>query len=111
MESATITRLLFLAAVPLLPCMATSAGADENLVGNPFFNAAGDDPVPKWTVMRIAGKTTFRLESGVLVAERKAGTSTSADSITQMVLLPDGVRAPRVVVRAVPTRIGRAEVR
>lgn len=110
MESRRTTRSLFLLA--LLPLLGWSAAAPAavDLVTNPFFNADGDDPVPGWTVMRIAGKTSFRLESGVLVAERKSGTATAADSLTQMVLLPEGVRALRVAVRAAPARISRAEI-
>jgi len=104
------SRTLLPLVIFLLLLLAPATNAGDNLVENPFFNPKGDDPVPRWTVRRVAGKTDFRIENGILVAERKAGSSTAADTILQMIYLPEDTRALRVAVRASPSRMTRAEV-
>ena len=109
MNSAWSRRSRLVAAI-LLMILAAGADAGDNLVRNPFFSPEGDDPVPEWTVRRVAGRTNFSIEDGVLVAERKPGSTTAADSVLQMVYLPEDPKAVRVAVRASPDRMGRAEV-
>jgi len=85
-----------------------AAGVGENLVRNDSFEKTGEDPVPEWTVRKVAGLTTFRSEAGRLVAERRPGGG-APDSCVQMVYLPRETRAVRVALRAEVSRLTRAE--
>ncbi len=93
-----LVAILILAIGPLL-------GEEKNLLDNPSFLEKGADPVPLWKTRLIARLTDFRVEAGVLVAERKAGPSTSPDTCFQTVFLPEGAQAVRVTVRASTDRL------
>ncbi|MCU0727116.1 MAG: hypothetical protein MUE73_15240 [Planctomycetes bacterium] len=97
--------------VLLLVALSGPARSDEkNLVDNPSFEESGEDPVPKWTVRRIAGLTEFRTGGGRLVAERRAGGSGSPDSLLQSIFLPPKTEGLRISVRAAAEKMTDARL-
>jgi hypothetical protein len=101
--SALGVLLLFALPGPALP-------EEKNLVDNPSFLEKGNDPVPQWTVRRIAGLTEFRTEAGRLVAERRPGGSGSPDSLLQSVFLPPKTEGIRLAVRAATEKMTDARL-
>jgi hypothetical protein len=91
----------------VLAALAGPAGAADkgkNLVFNPSFDKKDkqkpDDPMPFWTVRSVSGTTSFRVEKGVLVAERTSRSRLTRDSVSQLVNLPARTDAVRVGVKA-----------
>ncbi len=95
----------------LLAALLAGAGTRPgNLVDNPSFDGKGAGPVPGWKIRTRPGRTVFRAERGVLVAERGARPGFTADTCFQVLNLPPGTRALRISLRAASRR-ARGEFR
>ncbi|MHC4470058.1 MAG: hypothetical protein ACYTDY_03070 [Planctomycetota bacterium] len=106
-----LPSLTILAAAILLLFPGTPASpAEKNLVDNPSFEDAGDDPVPGWILRKMPGRTTFHVADGKVVMERKEGTSGSADQCVQKLYLPQDALALRIRVVLALTEMRDAEI-
>jgi hypothetical protein len=109
MISSRRAKVVLLPLALLLTLLLQGTAFGKNLVDNPEFRKAGEDPVPDWTVRRVAGLTEFKVEEQGLVATRRRGSTGASDTCLQMLYLPDATRAIRIEARVSAEKLIGAE--